>query len=101
MISDAELLHRYAVENSPDAFAELVRRHIDFVYAAARRQMGGNADLARDATQLVFIDLARKAAAVSRHPVLAGRLTDGMTGGFRTASAGAARLTPTNHTDRE
>lgn len=35
----AELLRRYADEHSENAFAELVRRQIGFVYAAALRQV--------------------------------------------------------------
>src|SRR4051812_16852632 len=74
MIDDAELLRRYAEGKSEDAFAELVRRHIDFVYAAALRQAQGNAPLAQDAAQTVFTDLARKAATLARHEVLVGWL---------------------------
>ena len=71
---DAELLRRYAEENSDAAFAELVRRHIDFVYAAALRQARGNAPLAQDVAQVVFTDLARKAATLARHEVVVGWL---------------------------
>jgi RNA polymerase sigma factor (sigma-70 family) len=74
MTDDAELLRRYAVARDEDAFAELVRRHVDFVYSAALRQLNGDAHLAADATQLVFTDLARKAATVAGHRVLAGWL---------------------------
>jgi RNA polymerase sigma factor (sigma-70 family) len=74
MDNDAELLRRYAHEGAEDAFAELVRRHLNLVYSAALRQVNGDAHLAADATQLVFTDLARKAAAVANHRVLAGWL---------------------------
>ena len=37
MSEDAELLRRYATENSEAAFAELIRRHVDLVYSAALR----------------------------------------------------------------
>lgn len=74
MTDDAELLRRYAEEKSEDAFAELVRRHIDFVYAAALRQARGNAPLAQDVAQVVFTDLARKAATLARHEVVVGWL---------------------------
>lgn len=74
MTDDNELLRRYAEEKSEEAFAELVRRHVDFVYAAALRQARGSAALAQDVTQVVFTDLARKAAALSRHEVVVGWL---------------------------
>ena len=71
---DPELLRSYAEDHAEAAFAEIVRRHVDFVYSAALRQMNGDAHLAQDVTQLVFADLARKAAALARHRVLAGWL---------------------------
>jgi RNA polymerase sigma factor (sigma-70 family) len=74
MIEDNELLRRYAEEKSDDGFAELVRRHIDFVHAAALRQARGNAPLAQDITQAVFADLARRAVPLARHPALVGWL---------------------------
>jgi hypothetical protein len=39
MILDCDLLRRYADTHSEDAFAELVRRHINLVYSAAMRQV--------------------------------------------------------------
>ncbi len=74
MTDDAELLRRYAEEKSEAAFGELVRRHIDFVYGAALRQVRGNAGLAQDVVQVVFTDLARKAATLARHEVIVGWL---------------------------
>ncbi len=74
MIEDAELLRRYATERSQEAFAELVRRRVDLVYAVALRQVGGDAHLAEDVTQKVFADLARKAATLLDRPVLSGWL---------------------------
>lgn len=69
MIDDAELLRRYAEEGSAEAFGELVRRNVDLVYAAALRRVG-DAHRAKDVAQMVFIDLARKAKALRRHPSL-------------------------------
>jgi len=74
MIDDAELLRGYATTRSESDFAELVRRHVNLVYSAALRQVNGDAHLAQDITQDVFTDLARKAAAVANHRVLAGWL---------------------------
>jgi RNA polymerase sigma factor (sigma-70 family) len=74
MTSDAELLRRYAERDCQEAFAELVRRHLDLVYSSAQRQMQGDAHLAQDVAQSVFTDLARKAAKLWRHPSLTGWL---------------------------
>src|SRR4051812_39119191 len=74
MADDAELLRSYAENRSEKAFAELVRRHIDLVYAVALRQVGGDAHRAEDVTQIVFTSLARKAAELARRPVLGGWL---------------------------
>jgi RNA polymerase sigma factor (sigma-70 family) len=74
MLDDAQLLRRYAEEKSEQAFAELVRRHVNLVYAAALRQVGGDTHLAEDIAQSVFHDLARKAGSLSRHRMLTGWL---------------------------
>ena len=74
MIEDAELLSRYAEEHSEAAFAELVRRRVDLVYAVARRQCGGDAQLAEEVTQRVFADLARKAKTLAGRMVISGWL---------------------------
>lgn len=71
---DAELLAAYAHARDEGAFTELVRRHLDLVYAAALRQVGGDAHLAHDVTQAVFTDLSRKAATLSERGTLAGWL---------------------------
>src|ERR1051325_7277046 len=73
-VSDHELLRRYVGEKSEVDFAELVRRRIGLVYGVALRQCGGDASLAQDVTQRVFVDLARKAAALAGHTVLSGWL---------------------------
>lgn len=71
---DAELLELYASGRSEDAFAELVRRHVDLVYSAALRQVGEDAAAASDVTQAVFVELARQARRLVRHPSLNGWL---------------------------
>src|ERR1700733_4803517 len=77
MTPDAELLARFARTNSEDAFAELVKRHVNLVYSAALRQVNGDAHLAQDAAQTVFSDLARKAGPLSRRESLTGWLYTG------------------------
>ena len=74
MILDGELLRRYAETKSEEAFAELVRRHLDLVYSAALRQVNGDAHMAQDVAQMVFTDLARKAASLSQREFLTGWL---------------------------
>jgi len=74
MSDDPTLLRRFASERSEAAFAELVERHVNLVYSAALRQVGGNSHLARDVSQQVFVELARHAPALARHPVLTGWL---------------------------
>ena len=74
MPDDADLLRRYARDRAEDAFAELVRRHIDLVYSAALRQVDGDAHRAQDVAQSVFAALARKATRLAEHPSLPGWL---------------------------
>lgn len=74
MNDDTQLLRRYAEDRSESAFGELVSRHIDLVYSAASRLVGGDTHLAQDVAQTVFADLARKARTLSRHEVLTGWL---------------------------
>jgi RNA polymerase sigma factor (sigma-70 family) len=74
MQSDADLLRQYAHQHCESAFAELVRRHLAFVYNAALRRVNGNIQLAEEATQLVFVQLARKAESVAGHPAIVGWL---------------------------
>ena len=71
---DAELLGRYLEDGSEEAFTELVRRHVNLVYFAALRRVGGDRHLADDVTQGVFADLARKARSLKGRPVLTGWL---------------------------
>src|SRR5688572_17736428 len=74
MNDDAVLLRRYADKGAEDAFTELVRRHVDLVFAAALRRTGGDAHRAADVAQQVFITLARDARTLCRHTVLAAWL---------------------------
>src|SRR5688500_6575049 len=74
MIADSELLRRDGESQCEAAFTELVERYINIVYSAARRQVGGDAHLAKDVTQRVFIDLAQKARSIRPDTVLTGWL---------------------------
>lgn len=72
-MTDWKLVREYVDKGSQQAFAELVRRHMNLVYWTCRRHLG-NASQAEDATQEVFILLARKAGALSPRESLAGWL---------------------------
>ena len=74
MTPDTELLATFARTNSEDAFAELVKRHVNLVYSAALRQVNGDAHFAQDVAQTVFADLARKAGSLARRETLTGWL---------------------------
>jgi len=74
MIDDAALLRAYAGNRSEPAFAEFVGRRIGFVYAAALRQVAGDAQTAEDVTQAVFVLAAKNAATLARHERIAGWL---------------------------
>lgn len=73
-LSDTQLLRAFVESSEEAAFAELVRRRIDFVYGSALRQVGGDRHRAADITQEVFVTLARKASSLTRHPALLGWL---------------------------
>jgi uncharacterized protein (TIGR03435 family) len=68
-VSDMDLLRDYQRQSSEEAFAELVRRHINLVYSAALRHAGIAAH-AEEITQAVFVILARKAAGLRPDTIL-------------------------------
>jgi RNA polymerase sigma factor (sigma-70 family) len=72
--SDWELLRQYVQDGSQPAFAEVVRRYLDFVYSTALRRTGRDAHLAEDVTQAVFMILAQKARTIRPGVVLSGWL---------------------------
>jgi RNA polymerase sigma factor (sigma-70 family) len=94
MTLDSELLRQFAKTNSEDAFAELVKRHVNLVYSAALRQVGGDAHLAQDVAQSVFTDLARKASWLSNREALTGWL-------YTSAHFAAAKIARTENRRRD
>jgi RNA polymerase sigma factor (sigma-70 family) len=113
-MDDVELLSDYVNRGSDQAFGQIVRRYIDLVYTAARRQVGPAR--AEDVTQAVFVTLARKAKSLDPHVVLGGWLllatryaaanqnkTDGRRAKHEKEAAMARKETlhPQNHSDVE
>ena len=82
-MNDWALLRDYLDQGSEAAFEALVKRHVDMVYAAALRQLR-DPHLAQDATQAVFVLLARKGTRLRSSVVLGGWL-------YRTATFVASR----------
>src|SRR5260370_42545893 len=74
MTPDPELLLKFVQTHSEDAFAELVRRHVNLVYSVALRRAADDAHFAQDVAQDVFTDLARKASSLLRRGSLTGWL---------------------------
>jgi RNA polymerase sigma factor (sigma-70 family) len=72
-LDDIALLRQYSEQNSGEAFATLVTRHIDRVYSVALRHTG-NPHSAEEITQAVFVILARKSSRLSKHVILEGWL---------------------------
>jgi len=66
---DHDLLREFVRNESQDAFAMLVQRHINLVYSAALRQ-AGISHLAQDIVQSVFTDLAQNAHRLKSETVL-------------------------------
>ncbi|MDQ6631819.1 MAG: sigma-70 family RNA polymerase sigma factor, partial [Verrucomicrobiota bacterium] len=70
---DMDLLRKFAQENSEEAFATLVSRHVNMVYSAALRKTE-NPHAAEEISQAVFIILAKKAGDLRRGTILSGWL---------------------------
>jgi RNA polymerase sigma factor (sigma-70 family) len=69
-----DLLKRYGRERDEEAFRELVARFFGLVHGAALRRLNGDDAAAMDVTQIVFADLARKAAGFPKETLLGGWL---------------------------
>jgi RNA polymerase sigma factor (sigma-70 family) len=67
--NDLDLLQQFTRENSQDAFAEIVRRHVNLVYSAALRQVR-SPHVAEEVAQSVFADLARNAGKLKSGTIL-------------------------------
>jgi RNA polymerase sigma factor (sigma-70 family) len=89
-VTDAQMLAQFVQSRSPEAFAQVVARHVHLVYSACLRQLRDPV-LADQATQGVFTLLARQAARLNPGAGLAPWLFDVA---YRTCRAAQA-LAPT------
>jgi RNA polymerase sigma factor (sigma-70 family) len=70
---DNRLIAEFNARRSEEAFAALVRQHVNLVFATALRQVG-DAGAAEEITQNVFVALAQAASKLGSHPTIAGWL---------------------------
>ena len=88
-MNDWELIQGFCRNGSESAFETLVKRHVDFVYCSALRQVRDPL-LAEDVSQAVFLLLVRKAKSFRPGTVVVSWL-------FRTTQFVAARALRTEH----
>ncbi|HEY1629120.1 MAG TPA: sigma-70 family RNA polymerase sigma factor [Tepidisphaeraceae bacterium] len=69
MTPDHQLLEQFVAENSQAAFRQLVERHSHWLYSVCQRRLGDSA-LAEDATQAVFLALAKRAPQLLREKTI-------------------------------
>src|SRR5579863_4583059 len=72
-MNDMELLREYDRLGSEEAFAQLVKKHVNLVYSVALRRVGVPSH-AEEITQVVFVILARKARSLRAGTILEGWL---------------------------
>jgi uncharacterized protein (TIGR03435 family) len=70
---DDQLIAEFNARRSEEAFAALVRQHVNLVFATVLRQVG-DAGAAEEITQNVFVALAQAAGKLGSHPTIAGWL---------------------------
>ncbi|WP_157605182.1 RNA polymerase sigma factor [Schlesneria paludicola] len=73
LVTDGELLKRFAEHRDQQAFADLVGQHGPMVFGVCRRILRNHHD-AEDAFQATFVVLARKASSIARPALLANWL---------------------------
>jgi RNA polymerase sigma factor (sigma-70 family) len=72
-LDDIALLREYVERDSEEAFAEIIKRHVNKVYSVALRHTG-NPLQAEEITQAVFVILAQKSRHLGRRVILSGWL---------------------------
>ncbi len=70
---DHSLIAEFNARRCEDAFAALVRQHVNLVFATALRQVGDHGT-AEEITQNVFMALAESSGKLGSHPTIAGWL---------------------------